>query len=34
MKQHNPAKMMARRENTPDAPGVNLAFARFAQGQL
>jgi len=34
MKQHQPAKMMARHENTLDAPGCNLAFARFAQGQL
>jgi hypothetical protein len=34
MKQHQPAKMMPRHENTPDAPGCNLAFARLAQGQL
>jgi hypothetical protein len=34
MKQHQRAKMMPRHENTPDAPGCNLAFARLAQGQL
>jgi hypothetical protein len=31
---HQPAKMMARHENSPDTSGCNLTFARFAQGQL
>jgi hypothetical protein len=31
---HQPVKMLARHENTPDAYVCNPAFARFAQGQL
>jgi hypothetical protein len=31
---HQPTKMMARDENSPDASLCNPAFARFAQGQL